>query len=75
MEVEEGLERLNEVLKVGEIYQDCFFQHKENLQSYRADDSPPVPDWNFDQVLVFGRLQRFLHHLQMIKVYASRCIV
>ena len=69
MEVEEGLERLNEALKVGKVYQDCFFQHKEKLQSYHVADKPPVPDWNFDPVLVFARLQRFLQLLHTLKVY------
>ena len=68
MEVEEGLERLNVALKVCETYQDCFFQHREKLQSYQVVDNLPVPDWNFDPILVFARLQRFLQHLDTLQV-------
>ena len=68
MEVEEGLERLSAVLVVCNSYQDHFFKHKEKLQSYKVADNRHVCDWNFDSVLVFARLQRFLQHLNILQV-------
>ena len=68
MEVEEGLERLSAVLKVCNAYQDCFFKHKEKLQSFQVVDNCHVPDWNFDPMLVFARLWRFLQHLETLQV-------
>ena len=68
VEVEDGLERLSAVLKICGAYQDCFFKQKEKLQSNEVIDSCQVPDWNFDPMLVFARLQRFLQHLDTLQV-------
>ena len=68
MEVEDSLERLNVVLNVCQSYQDCFFHHRDILQSYKVADASAVPDWNFDTILVFARLQRFLQHIKALRV-------
>ena len=68
MEVEEGLERISGAVKVCQAYQDCFFVHRDKLQSYQVANTSFVPDWSFDPILVFARLQRFLQHIDTLQV-------
>jgi dynein heavy chain len=69
MEAEESLERLKVAISVCKEFEDGFNIYKGKLQSYHEAENSPVPDWNFNSTLVFGRLQRLLQRLFSIQEY------
>ena len=68
LDAEEGLERLKTAINVCKAYQACFFHYKSKLKSYGTDNSP-LPDWSFNDVFVFTRLETFLHRLYILQVH------
>ena len=70
MEAEEALEKLGVAESVCHAYQDTFFEHRRKLPSYTDSNGSPAPEWNFDPLLVFSRLQRFLQQIDTIRVWS-----
>lgn len=73
MEVEEALEKLVVAETVCHAYQDSFFEHKRKLHSYTDSNGSPAPEWSFDPLLVFARLQRFLQQIDTLQVHELKC--
>lgn len=69
MEPEEGIEKLQEALKVCKSYRNTYFDRRANLAQYFKEK--PVVEWNFEPSLVFARLDRFTNQLEVIKVILS----
>lgn len=66
MEPDEGLEKLEDALKVCCLYRDTFFAKKHSLNPYFKEK--PVVEWDFKPSLIFSRVDRFIDQLKMIKV-------
>ena len=67
METEEGLEKVQDALKVCSSYKDNYHIHRGKLTQY-FKGSTPVVEWSFQPHLIFARLDRFLDHLATIEV-------
>lgn len=66
MEPDEGLEKVADTLKICCLYRETFFAKKTGLQPYFKDK--PVVEWNFQDSLIFSRIDRFIHQLNIIEV-------
>ena len=66
-ETEEGLERVQDALKVCSSYMDTYHQHRRKLTQY-FKGSTPVVEWSFQPNLIFARLDCFLEQLGTIEV-------
>lgn len=77
MEAEDALEKLRVAESVCRAYQASFFEHRRKLPSYTDSNGSPAPEWNFDPLLVFSRLERFLQQIDTIQVrmYVGQCQV
>ncbi len=67
---EEGIERLQDALKVCLSYKRSFAQRKDMLPTYFKDPEVPLVEWSFQPDLVFSRLDRFVQQLYTIQVRA-----
>ena len=66
MEPEEGIEKIQEGLRICKCYRDTYMDRHGNLAQYFKER--PVVEWNFQPSLVFARLDRFTSQLQVIEV-------
>ena len=69
MEPDEGLEKLEDALKVCHLYRNLYFDKKVELAKYFKEKR--VIEWDFDSKLIFSRLDRFISQLKMIEVTLS----
>lgn len=74
METEEGLEKVQDALKVCSSYKDNYHIHRGKLVQY-FKGSTPVVEWSFQANLIFARLDRFLDHLGTIEVQSDNSTV
>lgn len=65
-EPEDGLERLQDALRVCRDYQSAYYDRRSNLAQYFKEG--PVVEWSFQSSLVFGRLDCFMTRLNTIGV-------
>lgn len=71
VEPEEGIEKLQDALKVCRTYKTSFADRREALPSYFKDPEVPLVEWSFQPTLVFSRLDRFLEQLTTIEVLVN----
>ena len=67
MESEEGLEKVQDALKVCLSHKDNYHNHSGKLAQY-FKGSTPVVEWSFQPALIFARLDQFLDQLGTIEV-------
>lgn len=67
-EPEDGIEKLQDAVKVCLSYKISFTQRKEMLPTYFKDPEVPLVEWSFQSDLVFSRLDRFVEQLHTIIV-------
>ncbi len=65
---EEGIDRLQDALKVCLSYKSSFSQRKNMLPTYFNDPEVPLVEWSFQPDLVFSRLDGFVQQLYTIEV-------
>ena len=66
MEPEEGIERLQDALKICQRYQDTYHDRRSHLAQYFKES--PVVEWDFQPGLVFARLDRLMEQMRLIDV-------
>ena len=66
MEPEEGLEKVQDALRVCQNYQATYHDRRTNMGQY-FKESPPV-EWQFQTSLAFARLDSFMGQLTNIQV-------
>ena len=66
MEPEEGIERLQDALKICQCYQDTYHDRRSHLAQYFKER--PVVEWDFQPGLVFARLERLMEQMCLIEV-------
>ena len=66
LEPEEGIEKVQEALKMCQCYVQCYHDHRNGLFKYFKEK--PVIEWSFQSTLVFVRLDKFVQQLQIIEV-------
>ena len=66
MEAEEGLEKIQEALKICDLYISCYYGHKEKMANYFKEK--PVLEWKFESTMIFCNLSKFVNQLKVIKV-------
>ena len=66
MEPEEGLEKVQDALRVCQSYQANYHDRRTNLGQYFKQS--PTVEWQFRPTLVFARLDRCMEQLSFIKV-------
>ncbi|XP_064397591.1 dynein beta chain, ciliary-like isoform X3 [Halichondria panicea] len=66
---EEGIDRLQDALKVCLSYKSSFSQRKNMLPTYFKDPEVPLVEWSFQPDLVFSRLDGFVQQLYTIETY------
>ncbi len=71
-EPEDGIEKLQDAVKVCLSYKSSFAQRKDMLPTYFKDPEVPLVEWSFQPDLIFSRLDRFIEQLRTIVV--SLCI-
>ena len=67
MEPEEGIEKIQEALRICKYYRDTYMDRCGNLAQYFKER--PVVEWDFQSSLVFARLDRFTSQLTIIEVF------
>ncbi|XP_066544120.1 dynein axonemal heavy chain 11 [Amia ocellicauda] len=71
MELEEGVERVQQTIHIIKSFKRCFHQHKDKISQYYREGEP-VRHWDFPSHLVFVRTDRILERLLMIEeLFAS----
>jgi len=66
MEPEEGLEKVQDALRVCQSYQATYHDRRTNLGQYFKQG--PTVEWQFRPTLVFARLDMCMEQLSFIKV-------
>ena len=66
-EPEEGLEKLQDAMRVCLSFQTSYHSRRTNLAMYFKQQ--PVVEWNFHPLLVFGRLEQFMDRLTTVEDY------
>ena len=72
MEPDEGLEKVQETLKVCKVFKDTFVEKRRTIASY-FKDTPPV-EWEFQSSLVFDRFDRFVERVVTVQVGGAICV-
>ena len=67
MESEEGLEKVQDALRVCSTYKETYHIHRGKLAQYFKSPKPVV-EWSFQPNLIFARLDQFLDQLKTIEV-------
>ena len=67
METEEGLEKIQDALKVCSSYKETYHNHRGKLAQY-FKGSTPVVEWSYQPNLIFARLDQFVEKLGTIEV-------
>ena len=65
-EAEEGIEKVQEALKVCSKYKEVYHDRQNNLAEYFKEG--PVVEWSFQSALVFSRFDKFVNQLHVIEV-------
>ncbi|NXC42955.1 DYH9 protein, partial [Penelope pileata] len=65
-EVEESLGKVQMVLSILNAFKEAFEDRREKLHMYYKPNQE-VKEWDFHATMVFGRLDRFLKRLEMVK--------
>ena len=73
IEPEEGIEKLQEAIKVCLSYKSSFSERRGTLATYFKDPEVPLVEWSFQPSLVFSKLDRFLEQLDVIDVRLLHC--
>ena len=68
IEPEEGIEKLQEAIKVCLSYKSSFSERRGMLATYFKDPEVPLVEWSFQPSLIFSKLDRFLEQLDVIDV-------
>ncbi len=66
MEAEEGLEKIQDALKICDLYVSSYLNHKDKMSNYFKEK--PVLNWNFESNMIFGNLNKFVNRLKVIQV-------
>ena len=66
-ESEEGLEKIQDAIKVCHSYKELYHDRRNNLAQY-FKGATPVVEWSYEPSLVFARMDRFLKQLITIEV-------
>ena len=69
MEPDEGLEKVQDTLKVCKLFKETFMEKRKSIASY-FKDVPPV-EWEFQSSLVFDRFDHFVERVGTVQVGAS----
>lgn len=72
MEPDEGLEKVQDTLKVCRLFKDTFVEKRRSIASY-FKDAPPV-EWEFQSSLVFDRFDRFMERVMTVQVGGAICV-
>lgn len=72
MEPDEGLEKVQETLKVCKVFKDTFIEKRRSIASY-FKDTPPV-EWEFQSSLVFNRFDHFVERVETVQVGGAMCV-
>ena len=67
-EPEEGLEKLQDAMKVCRSYKVSYTDRRDMLSTYFKDPEVPMVEWSFQPAIVFSRLDMFLQQLATIEV-------
>ena len=67
LEPQEGLEKVQDALKVCTRYKDIYQDSKLSLPTYFKDDQPIIL-WEFQPSMVFSRFDQFLKQLMIVEV-------
>ncbi len=67
-EPEDGIEKLQDAIKICLSYKNSFVQRKEMLPTYFKNPEVPLVEWSFQSELIFSRLDRFIARLHTIVV-------
>ena len=66
MEAEEGLEKIQEALKVCSHYVKTYHAYKTKLPQYFKEK--PVLKWEFQSSMIFSLFDRFVNQLKIVEV-------
>ena len=66
MEPDEGLEKIQDALKVCREYKKLFMEKRQGIAVY-FKEGPPV-EWNFQSDLIFQRFDKFVLQVETINV-------
>ena len=72
-EPEEGLEKLQDAMKVCRSYKVSYTDRRDMLSTYFKDPEVPMVEWSFQPAIIFSRLDMFIQQLATIEV--SCCVM
>lgn len=67
MEPDEGLEKLEDALKICRLFKSLYFEKKGQLSNYFKEQ--PVVEWEFKSSLIFTRMDLLINQMKLIEVY------
>ena len=66
MEVEEGLEKIQDAIKICLRYISCYHDRKNSMTHYFKEK--PILEWKFKSVMIFSQLDMFINQLRIVEV-------
>lgn len=68
MEPEEGLEKIEDSIKTCHKFMKTYHDKRKDIARHFKEDVPVV-EWDFNNTLIFARLNCYLERLAIVQVY------